>query len=505
MRARAALAVGRVGLPQGIEPLTRCWPTPSVDVRQMAAFALGLIGDAAARPALLPALDDAVADRPGTRGGGAWRSSATAADADGDAAMVQAHVKAGALAGVRARRSDVSAGAADRSRAARASTRSRGWARTRRWRRPCSTRGGQPVSRWWPVAYALQRIGEAAPRRRCSRCSTTPAGTRPRLPPRGWATCRPPAQRSALRQIVEQRAQARWSSCSPSGRCARWPPRRPPSRRCSSGSSPTRRSPTLRLRGDDRVRRRGRPRSTSICCSICCRDPAPASAARAMRALARVDPDAFIVDARRPRRRRATGRSASRRRRRSARSRPSARLPRLTRHADDRDQRVVPAVLAALAASQAAGCRARCCVERLRRRRLRRPGRGRHGARRLEGRDGRAGARRRPIAAASGDDDLRRPCGRARRRSSSRPAGGASAARGGADGPRLGGACPRGGAAAGAGRDRCVAERYAAGDRRPAVDDPEWQRIVSPPYSPHGLHRDDAARSRWSWPSPTRR
>jgi hypothetical protein len=59
VRRRAALALGRVGLPEGVEPLTRRLADEEVEVRQMAAFALGLIGDAAARPALLMALKDA--------------------------------------------------------------------------------------------------------------------------------------------------------------------------------------------------------------------------------------------------------------------------------------------------------------------------------------------------------------------------------------------------------------------------------------------------------------
>ena len=52
VRRRAALALGRVGLPDAMEPLTKLLADEEPDVRQMAAFALGLIGDAAARPAL---------------------------------------------------------------------------------------------------------------------------------------------------------------------------------------------------------------------------------------------------------------------------------------------------------------------------------------------------------------------------------------------------------------------------------------------------------------------
>src|SRR5215208_3901073 len=54
VRRRAAIAIGRVGVSEAIDPLSRALATDQeFEVRQMAAFALGLIGDAAARPALL--------------------------------------------------------------------------------------------------------------------------------------------------------------------------------------------------------------------------------------------------------------------------------------------------------------------------------------------------------------------------------------------------------------------------------------------------------------------
>ena len=58
MRRRAALAVGRVGLSEGVEPLTMLLTDSEREVRQMAAFALGLIGDSRAVPALTGALSD---------------------------------------------------------------------------------------------------------------------------------------------------------------------------------------------------------------------------------------------------------------------------------------------------------------------------------------------------------------------------------------------------------------------------------------------------------------
>ncbi len=52
VRRRAALAIGRVGLPDGIMPLIATLADNDPDVREMAAFALGLIGDVSAAPPL---------------------------------------------------------------------------------------------------------------------------------------------------------------------------------------------------------------------------------------------------------------------------------------------------------------------------------------------------------------------------------------------------------------------------------------------------------------------
>ena len=59
IRRRAALAVGRTKLPQGVAMLTPLVASdPEPEVRQMAAFALGLIGRKDAAPALRTALSD---------------------------------------------------------------------------------------------------------------------------------------------------------------------------------------------------------------------------------------------------------------------------------------------------------------------------------------------------------------------------------------------------------------------------------------------------------------
>jgi cyclophilin family peptidyl-prolyl cis-trans isomerase/HEAT repeat protein len=59
IRRRAAMAIGRVGLSEGVAPLTAALADTEPDVREMAAFGLGLIADATAVAPLTKALGDA--------------------------------------------------------------------------------------------------------------------------------------------------------------------------------------------------------------------------------------------------------------------------------------------------------------------------------------------------------------------------------------------------------------------------------------------------------------
>jgi cyclophilin family peptidyl-prolyl cis-trans isomerase/HEAT repeat protein len=58
IRRRAALALGRLGLKEAVEPLISSLGDPQVEVRQMSAFALGLVGDIQATSALVDTLED---------------------------------------------------------------------------------------------------------------------------------------------------------------------------------------------------------------------------------------------------------------------------------------------------------------------------------------------------------------------------------------------------------------------------------------------------------------
>ena len=155
VRRRAALAIGRVRSRDGVAMLTPALADTDPDVRMMAAFSLGLIGDATAESALAPLLNDPlplvrgrIAEALGLIGAkgsaasigkmvGEYASSAPvgAMAPDDEAAAIAPEAEAfklGLFALVRLKAYEPLAEAA--------------------------APGGQPVSQWWPVAYALQRV-----------------------------------------------------------------------------------------------------------------------------------------------------------------------------------------------------------------------------------------------------------------------------------------------------------------------------------------------------------
>jgi cyclophilin family peptidyl-prolyl cis-trans isomerase/HEAT repeat protein len=158
IRRRAAISMGRVGLSDAVPALTALVADTDTDVRQAALFALGLIGDRTASTAVLPLLQD---PSPLARGRAAEALGLMAAEdaAPAIAKMAAEYAASPAVSGmtpddeqwpgppeaeafklglfalVRLRAYDSLAAAALRP-------------------------DGQPVSTWWPVAYALQRIGD---------------------------------------------------------------------------------------------------------------------------------------------------------------------------------------------------------------------------------------------------------------------------------------------------------------------------------------------------------
>jgi HEAT repeat protein/cyclophilin family peptidyl-prolyl cis-trans isomerase len=156
VRRRAALAIGHVGLMEGVAPLVGVLADPDPEVRQMAAFALGLLGDTSARDPLIAAL----ADPSPLVQGSAAEALGLVGDAGAASALGQlaAHVvDSGALAQPPGEDDDV------RRDTPAAAFRLAIYALVRLKAYPQLAAavldgGGQPRVRWWPVAYALQRI-----------------------------------------------------------------------------------------------------------------------------------------------------------------------------------------------------------------------------------------------------------------------------------------------------------------------------------------------------------
>src|SRR5579872_971601 len=147
IRRRAALAIGRVGLPDGVTALQPLLTDSDPDVRQMAAFALGLLADTGSVPSLTAALQDSDARVRG-RAAEALGLIGDAGSAAAVGQMVAGYIQQGAIASPQP--DAVRLGLF-------ALVRQKGWA-------PLASAvldpAGKPVSTWWPVAFALQRIND---------------------------------------------------------------------------------------------------------------------------------------------------------------------------------------------------------------------------------------------------------------------------------------------------------------------------------------------------------
>jgi cyclophilin family peptidyl-prolyl cis-trans isomerase len=163
IRRRAALAIGRVGLREGVTALTPLLGDADLDVRQAAAFALGLIGDASATAALTPLLGDPA---PMVRG--------RAAEALGSIGAKEAAAAIGAMVMEYGRAPAVTSMQPDDEQhpaPPEAEAFKLGLFALVRLTAYEALAGavldpnGRPQSTWWPVAYALQRIRDprAAP------------------------------------------------------------------------------------------------------------------------------------------------------------------------------------------------------------------------------------------------------------------------------------------------------------------------------------------------------
>jgi HEAT repeat protein/cyclophilin family peptidyl-prolyl cis-trans isomerase len=160
VKRRAALAIGRVGLRDGVPALLGLLGDKEPEVRQMAAFSLGLIGSRDAVAALRAALKDPSALVQGR----AAESLGLIGDAESSpaiAAMVSSQLRASNVATI-----DSDDETYPQSPEAEAFPLGvYALARLKAW--PALSQSvldpaGRPLVRWWPVAYAVQRIGNPA-------------------------------------------------------------------------------------------------------------------------------------------------------------------------------------------------------------------------------------------------------------------------------------------------------------------------------------------------------
>ena len=156
IRRRAALAVGRVGLLEGVPALIGSLSDPRFEVREMAAFGLGLLGDTAASEPLAVALEDPFPAVQARAAEALGRLGAVEA-VEAIQAMVERHITEAyevdpdelaypLTPRVEAFRSGVYALAALGSYEALAAT--------------LLTDEGDPILWWWPVAHALAEVGD---------------------------------------------------------------------------------------------------------------------------------------------------------------------------------------------------------------------------------------------------------------------------------------------------------------------------------------------------------
>jgi len=352
VRRRAALALGRVGLPDAVEPLVKALDDEEPEVRQMAAFALGLIGSPTARQPLAQALTGTDAVLQG-RAAEALGLIGDKTDATAIGQMVRTHVAAGALANVQPEElrfplaPPVEAVRLGLFALARLGT-----------YEPLASAvlgaDGQPVSRWWPVAYALQRVGDGRGTPALLTLLSTPGRYTASFAVRGLAKAERSQVVGPIRELVEQPRDAALMiqairALELMGDSASLP-------LLTRIVGDARTAPEIRTEAMTALSTLADARTSDILVELAS-DPVPAVRGAAMRALARVSPETFTATL--------SGLDADANW--TVRVAQAAALGslaeglgfvRLSAMAEDADVRVVPGVLSALAASKAPGAEA---------------------------------------------------------------------------------------------------------------------------------------------------
>ena len=347
-RRRAALALGRVGLPEAVPGLRQALGDAEFEVRQMAAFALGLIGDASARPDLVNALKDSEAVVQG-RAAEALGAIGDRGDAPAIAAMVKTWVQGGALNAVTP--DDLGFPLAPPVEAVRLGL----YALVRLGSYDSIAASivkpdGAPVSAWWPVAYALGRSGDAKAAPALLVLLQTPGRFTAAFAARGLGALKAQNAAPALRDIVDKRQRDPAIVIEAVRALAAMrdlPSRRLFERIVAEGEK----DPTLRLEAANALASLRDPDSLDFVTDLIS-DPAPGMRGAAMRALAAIDSETFLTTL--------SGLDPDRDWTvRTALADALAMLPgaqgqaRLVAMLEDRDQRVIPAVLRALVAAKA--------------------------------------------------------------------------------------------------------------------------------------------------------
>ena len=289
IRRRAALAIGRVGLVEGVLsllPLLASDPEP--EVRQMAAFALGLIGDRSAEEALVAALLDPQALVQGRAAQALGLIGATTAAA-AIGRVVAAHVPAASAVApdelgyplgpsVEAFRLGVYALGQLKAYPALAAATLEG--------------GAAPRVRWWPMAYALQRVED--PRAFDALLSFIQGeGTYgPTFAARGLGALKNAAALSALLPLVDVGRDSRIVGAAMRALAALGAPDAVPALIqvvVTPDLDPNVRLEAVTALGELRARD-----AIDLCLDLLS-DDWPAMRAAAVRALARIDPESFVL------------------------------------------------------------------------------------------------------------------------------------------------------------------------------------------------------------------
>jgi HEAT repeat protein/cyclophilin family peptidyl-prolyl cis-trans isomerase len=341
VRRRAALAIGRVGLREGVTALTARLSDEEAEVRQMAAFALGLIGDRSGSAPLVAALTDA---SPLVKGSAAEALGLIGdpAAADAIARMASAIVQAGALAEPPSEEMDpVRDSPAGAFKAAVFAL-----ARLKAYNQLAALvlDGAQPRVYWWPAAYALQRVEDPRAAAALLTFTKAPHPYTRAFAAKGLGALKDRAAVPALVALVSGPDRNVAIEALRSLGRLRDPAAAPALVSIIRAQKP---DPQLRLEAVSAIGGTGGEGAYEALLDILA-DPSPSIRAAALRALAQLDAEGFVTVlsgldpdphwAVRGALATALGTMA-----------PEAGLPRLRAMLDDADERVIPFVLASLA------------------------------------------------------------------------------------------------------------------------------------------------------------